>query len=59
VSEHLLFVRRTTGYELRECEGDLPAVGDEIEDDGKTVVVAKIGPSPLPRDPRMCVYLAA
>jgi hypothetical protein len=57
MSEHLVFVWRTTGYELREREGDLPAVGDEIEDDGKTAVVAKIGPSPLPRDPRVCVYL--
>jgi hypothetical protein len=59
VSEHLVFVWRTTGYELRERDGDLPAVGDEIEDDGRTVVVAKIGPSPLPRDSRVCVYLAA
>ncbi len=58
MSEHLVFVWRTSGYELREREGDLPSVGDEIEQDGKRLRVAKVGPSPLPRDPRLCVYLA-
>ena len=57
-SEHLVFVPRTTGYELREREGDLPAVGDEVQEDGVTLRVTKIAPSPLPRDTRMCVYLA-
>ncbi len=57
-NEHLVFVWRTTGYELREREGDLPAVGDEVEEDGVTLRVTKIAPSPLPRDTRMCVYVA-
>ena len=57
-SEHLVFVWRPSGYELREREGELPAVGDEIEQDGTRLLVTKIAPSPLPRDTRMCVYLA-
>ena len=57
-NEHLVFVWRSSGYELREREGDLPAVGDEVEEDGVTLRVMKVAPSPLPRDARMCVYLA-
>ncbi len=57
-NEHLVFVWRPSGYELREREGDLPAVGDEVEQDGKTLLVTKVAPSPLPRDRRMCAYLA-
>jgi hypothetical protein len=54
---HLLFVWKTSGYELREQEGDVPAVGSEIETDGQTLLVTKVGPSPLPRDTRPCAYL--
>ncbi len=57
-SEHLVFVWRTSGYELREREGDLPAVGDTVHEDGVALRVTKIAPSPLPRDTRLCVYLA-
>jgi len=57
-NEHLVFVWRPSGYELREREGDLPAVGDEVEQDGEMLRVTKVAPSPLPRDTRMCVYLA-
>jgi len=57
-NEYLVFVSRPSGYELREREGDLPAVGDRIEQDGKPLLVTKVGPSPLPRDTRKCVYLA-
>ena len=31
---YLLFISKPTGYELRERQGDLPGVGQEIEDDG-------------------------
>jgi hypothetical protein len=55
---HLLFVWNTGGYELREQDGDVPVVGAEVEQDGQTLVVAKVGPSPLPHDPRPCAYLA-
>jgi len=41
---HLLFVWKTSGYELREQDGDVPAVGSEIETDGQTLLVTKVGP---------------
>jgi hypothetical protein len=55
---YLLFVWKTSGYELREREGDPPAVGAEVEQDGETMRVTKIAPSPLPGDCRQCVYLS-
>jgi hypothetical protein len=54
---HLLFVWKTSGYELHEADGDAPAVGSEIEADGQTLLVTKVGPSPLPRDKRLCAYV--
>jgi hypothetical protein len=54
---HLLFVWKTSGYELEEEPGDVPAVGAEVERDGRTMRVAKIAPSPLPGDKRACAYL--
>ncbi|MDX6466260.1 MAG: hypothetical protein QOI27_1300 [Gaiellaceae bacterium] len=54
---HLLFVWTTSGYELREQEGEAPAVGSEVDADGRTLLVTKVGPSPLPHDPRLCAYL--
>jgi len=54
---HLLFVWKTSGYELREAEGDAPALGAEVEQDGQTLRVAKVAPSPLPGDKRLCAYV--
>jgi hypothetical protein len=54
---HLVFVWKTSGYELREQDGEVPAVGSEVETDGKTLIVAKVGASPLPHDKRPCAYL--
>jgi len=54
---YLLFISKPSGYELREQDGDPPAVGSEIEQDGKTLKVSKIAPSPLPHDKRPCAYL--
>jgi hypothetical protein len=56
---YLLFVWKTSGYELREREGDAPAVGAEVEQDGELLRVTKIAPSPLPGDTRQCAYLSA
>jgi hypothetical protein len=56
-SRYLVFVWRPTGYELREREGDPPPAGTEIEEDGKTMRVTKVAPSPLPGDARLCAYL--
>ena len=57
--KHLLFVWKPSGYELREAEGDMPAVGTLVEVDDLEEQVIKIGPSPLPNDPRPCAYLQA
>ena len=54
---YLLFVWKPSGYELREQDGDVPAVGAEVEADGHTMRVTKIAPSPLPGDRRQCAYL--
>ena len=54
---HLLFVWKPSGYELREAEGDVPAVGSQVEQDGTLMRVTKIAPSPLPGDGRQCAYL--
>jgi hypothetical protein len=54
---YLLFISTPSGYELREREGELPAVGEELEQDGTRQRVSKIGPSPLPGDHRRCAYL--
>jgi hypothetical protein len=55
----LLFLGRPTGYELLERDGDLPAVGSELEVDEERLQVTKIGPSPLPGDARQCAYTQA
>ena len=54
---HLLFVWKPSGYELREQAGEPPAVGAEVEQDGQTMRVTKVAPSPLPGDERPCAYL--
>lgn len=54
---HLLLVWTPGGYELREGEGGPPPVGSILEEDGTTLRVAKLAPSPLPGDPRPCAYL--
>lgn len=56
---YLLFTWKPSGYELVDCEGEPPAVGTEIEQDGRILRVAKVAPSPLPGDRRVCAYLAA
>jgi hypothetical protein len=54
---YLLFVWKPSGWELREREGDPPAVGDEVEEDAVRMTVTKVAPSPLPGDDRRCAYL--
>jgi hypothetical protein len=54
---YLLFISKPTGYELREFQGELPGVGEEIQEDGTRLRVSKIGRSPLPGDRRRCAYL--
>jgi hypothetical protein len=55
--KHLLFVWKTTGYELREQDGALPDVGSVVELDEGRMQVNRVAPSPLPGDDRRCAYL--
>lgn len=57
--KHLLFVTKPSGYELVERDGNPPEPGSEIEvgENGVRYTVAKVGPSPLPQDERLCAYL--
>ena len=57
MAKYLLFVWKSSGYELREAEGDVPTVGAEVEQDEQKLLVSKIAPSPLAGDSRPCVYL--
>jgi hypothetical protein len=59
MAKYLLFVWKPSGYELHEAEGTVPGIGAEVEQDGKTLRVSKVAPSPLPGDDRPCVYLQA
>jgi len=54
---YLLFVSKPSGYDLRERDGDPPAVGDEVQEDDTRMVVTKVAPSPLPADERRCAYI--
>jgi hypothetical protein len=53
---HVVLLWSPSGYSLREADGEPPSVGAELEHGELTVVVAKIGPSPLPGDSRPCAY---
>jgi hypothetical protein len=53
---YVLFVWTTSGWVLREQEGEPPAVGERLEENGSRLVVSKVGSSPLPGDRRRCVY---
>jgi hypothetical protein len=53
---YLVFVTKPTGYELREQEGEPPALGSELEIDDRRLRVTKLAPSPLPNDARTAAY---
>jgi hypothetical protein len=58
-SRHLLFVSSPEGYALVEREGTPPAVGSRVEEPelGGSLLVVKVGSSPLPMDDRPCGFL--
>jgi hypothetical protein len=56
-AKHLVFVWKTSGYELSERSGEVPAPGSEVEEGEQRFVVVRVGPSPLPADERRCAYL--
>jgi hypothetical protein len=51
---YVLFVPTPDGYAIRDGEGACPAPGDRLEG----LIVVRLGPSPLPGDRRVCVFLA-
>jgi hypothetical protein len=53
---YVLFAWSPAGYTLRELDGDPPHVGDELDDNGHTLIVNKLGASPLPGDGRTCAF---
>jgi hypothetical protein len=53
---YLLFVWSPNGYTLRTLDGEAPLVGQELEDNGRTLVISKVGASPFPGDARPCAY---
>ena len=53
---YVLFVWSPAGYSLREEQGEPPQVGTEFDEGERTLVVSKIGASPLPGDTRLCVF---
>jgi hypothetical protein len=55
-SAYILFVWSPGGYTLREMDGEPPAIGDELEDGGRKLVITKLGASPLPGDARPCAF---
>jgi hypothetical protein len=54
---YLVFVWKSSGYELEERSGEPPAIGDDVEVGEGKQRVGKIAPSPLPGDRRVCAYL--
>jgi hypothetical protein len=53
---YVLMVWSPSGYTLREMDGEPPQPGHEFEDGDRTLVVNKIGASPLPGDTRACAF---
>ena len=56
-ARHLLFLSTSRGYVLVERDGSPPPLGQKIQVQPGSFLVAKLGPSPLPNDPRVCAYL--
>jgi hypothetical protein len=54
---HTRLVCRPEGYAFAEIDAPPPADGSSIEHDGTTYTVWRVGPSPLPGDPRRCAVL--
>lgn len=54
---YVAFAPTDEGYRLVALDGTPPAVGEEIELGGRSLVCTRVGTSPLPLDARPCVYL--
>ena len=56
---YLCFTPGKNGYQLIHRTGPVPTAGDHYDLDGAAHLVTRVGRSPLPFDPRRCVYLVA
>lgn len=56
---HTLLVATPDGYSFAEVDAPPPTPGAQVEHDGKEYTVWRVGPSPLPGDPRRCAFLAS
>jgi hypothetical protein len=52
---HVLLVGGPRGYELRHADGPAPAAGSMLA--AGRLLVARVGPSPLPGDRRRCAFV--
>jgi chromosome segregation ATPase len=59
VGSYVAFVPTADGYRLVPVDGSAPGVGDvvELDEHEQSLVVTRIGVSPIPLDERPCVYL--
>jgi hypothetical protein len=54
---HTRLICSPSGYAFAEVDAPPPPPGSALEHDGEAYTVWKIGPSPLPADPRRCAVL--
>jgi len=54
---HTRLVCSPQGYSLADVDAPPPEPGATVEQDGATYTVWRLGPSPLPGDPRRCAIL--
>lgn len=57
VTTHTRLVCRASGYALVEMDEPPPTLGEVTPMDDDLYVVERLGPSPLPDDPRRCAVL--
>lgn len=57
IDGHLLFVQQSERYAIVDGEGAAPPVGADLELEGTSYRVWKLGRSPLPADRRLCAFL--
>ena len=56
---HTLMVATAQGYAFAEVDAPPPAPGNRVEHQGASYTVWRVGPSPLPDDPRRCAFLVS
>jgi len=54
---YIVFLPGEDGYRVCDASGPCPAVGEELDQDGRSYLVLKVGSSPFPNDVRPCAYL--